>query len=216
VYNLTFSKKQWLIGCICLAVGLAFYMYRTSGEKPEGSIQTSDMIKAESSATKKGGESSDQVSAPQESPFVMVDIKGAVQKPGVYQLPKDARVKDALAQAGGATTKADLRQLNLASKLQDEMAVYIPAAGEEVPPSSPVSSITSSSSGTSNNQPLVNINTANVDELQTLNGIGPSKASAIVSYREENGLFQTVEDLGQVSGIGEKSLEKIKAQITVQ
>nr|WP_238158966.1 helix-hairpin-helix domain-containing protein [Priestia megaterium]MDH3172271.1 helix-hairpin-helix domain-containing protein [Priestia megaterium] len=214
MYNLTFSKKQWLIGCICLAVGLAFYIYRTGGEKPESSLQTSDMIKAESSATKKEGESSDQVISSQDSPFVMVDIKGAVQKPGVYQLPKDARVKDALAQAGGATKEADLRQLNLASKLQDEMAVYIPAAGEEIPPSSPVSSI--SSSGTSNDQPLVNINTANTDELQTLNGIGPSKASAIVSYREENGLFQTVEDLGQVSGIGEKSLEKIKAQITVQ
>ncbi|MFV5316356.1 helix-hairpin-helix domain-containing protein [Priestia megaterium] len=211
---MTFSKKQWLIGCICLAVGLAFYVYRTGGEKPESSLQTSDIIKAESSATKKEGESSDQVISSQDSPFVMVDIKGAVQKPGVYQLPKDARVKDALAQAGGATKEADLRQLNLASKLQDEMAVYIPAAGEEIPPSSPVSSI--SSSGTSNDQPLVNINTANTDELQTLNGIGPSKASAIVSYREENGLFQTVEDLGQVSGIGEKSLEKIKAQITVQ
>ena len=210
---MTFSKKQWLIGCICLAVSLAFYIYRTGGEKPESSLQTSDMIKAESSAAKKG-ESSDQVISSQDSPFVMVDIKGAVQKPGVYQLPKDARVKDALAQAGGATKEADLRQLNLASKLQDEMAVYIPAAGEEIPPSSPVSSI--SSSGTSNDQPLVNINTANTDELQTLNGIGPSKASAIVSYREENGLFQTVEDLGQVSGIGEKSLEKIKAQITVQ
>ncbi|MGB3785047.1 helix-hairpin-helix domain-containing protein [Priestia megaterium] len=214
MYNLTFSKKQWLIGCICLAVGLAFYIYRTGGEKPESSLQTSDMIKAESSAVKKEGESSDQVISSQDSPFVMVDIKGAVQKPGVYQLPKDARVKDALAQAGGATKEADLRQLNLASKLQDEMAVYIPAAGEEIPPSSPVSSI--SSSGTSNDQPLVNINTANTDELQTLNGIGPSKASAIVSYREENGLFQTVEDLGQVSGIGEKSLEKIKAQIMVQ
>ncbi|MGG0477149.1 helix-hairpin-helix domain-containing protein [Priestia megaterium] len=213
MYNLTFSKKHWLIGCICLAVGLAFYIYRTGGEKPESSLQTSDMIKAESSAAKKG-ESSDQVISSQDSPFVMVDIKGAVQKPGVYQLPKDARVKDALAQAGGATKEADLRQLNLASKLQDEMAVYIPAAGEEIPPSSPVSSI--SSSGTSNDQPLVNINTANTDELQTLNGIGPSKASAIISYREENGLFQTVEDLGQVSGIGEKSLEKIKAQITVQ
>lgn len=214
MYNLTFSKKQWLIGCICLAVGLAFYIYRTGGEKPESSLQTSDIIKAESSATKKEGESSEQVISSQDSPFVMVDIKGAVQKPGVYQLPKDARVKDALAQAGGATKEADLRQLNLASKLQDEMAVYIPAAGEEIPPSSSVSSI--SSSGTSNDQPLVNINTANTDELQALNGIGPSKASAIVSYREENGLFQTVEDLGQVSGIGEKSLEKIKAQITVQ
>ncbi|MED3886382.1 helix-hairpin-helix domain-containing protein [Priestia aryabhattai] len=214
MYKLTFSKKQWLIGCICLAVGLAFYIYRTGGEKPESSLQTSDIIKAESSGTKKEGESSNQVISSQDSPFVMVDIKGAVQKPGVYQLPKDARVKDALAQAGGATKEADLRQLNLASKLQDEMAVYIPAAGEEILPSSPVSSI--SSSGTSNDQPLVNINTANTDELQTLNGIGPSKASAIVSYREENGLFQTVEDLGKVSGIGEKSLEKIKAQITVQ
>ena len=129
---MTFSKKQWLIGCICLAVGLAFYIYRTGGEKPESSLQTSDMIKAESSAVKKEGESSDQVISSQDSPFVMVDIKGAVQKPGVYQLPKDARVKDALAQAGGATKEADLRQLNLASKLQDEMAVYIPAAGEEI------------------------------------------------------------------------------------
>ncbi|KRD92448.1 competence protein ComE [Bacillus sp. Root239] len=211
---MTFSKKQWLIGCICLAIGLAFYIYRTGGEKSESSLQTSDMIKAESSIAKKEEESSDQVNSSQDSPFVMVDIKGAVQKPGVYQLPKDARVKDALAQAGGATKEANLRQLNLASKLQDEMAVYIPAAGEEIPPSSPVSSI--SSSGTSNDQSLVNINTANTDELQTLNGIGPSKASAIVSYREENGLFQTVEDLGKVSGIGEKSLEKIKAQITVQ
>lgn len=214
MYNLTFSKKQWLIGCICLAVGLAFYIYRTGEEKPESSLQNSDIIKAESSGAKKEGGSSDQVISSQDSPFVMVDIKGAVQKPGVYQLPKDARVKDALAQAGGATKEADLRQLNLASKLQDEMAVYIPAAGEEIPPSSPGSSI--SSSGASNDQPLVNINTANTDELQTLNGIGPSKASAIISYREESGLFQTVDDLGQVSGIGEKSLEKIKAQITVQ
>ncbi|UZW67420.1 helix-hairpin-helix domain-containing protein [Priestia flexa] len=103
-----------------------------------------------------------------------------------------------------------MNQVNLATKVADEMVIYIPAIGQESQvPIASGGSVEKSDSG------VVNLNTATLEDLQTLNGIGPSKAQAILTYREENGPFKTVEDLLQVSGIGEKSLEKIKAEIAI-
>lgn len=141
---------------------------------------------------------------------VMVDVKGAVKQPGVYVMKLGDRVTDAIQLAGGFHDDADQTQVNLAAKVKDELVIYVPKEGEL--PSTPfVAAIEQSDEGA-----LVNINTASNEELQTLQGIGPAKAEAIIAYREEQGGFQKKEDLLNVSGIGEKSFEKIKEHITIQ
>lgn len=154
---------------------------------------------------------------------VIVDVKGAVKYPGVYELTVNDRVIDAINQAGGYTKNADSSTINHAQKLQDEMVIYVPKKGEDVSEklqaiqSQPTTISSTSSGGTSSSESLkVNINTANETELTTLSGIGPSKAKAIISYREENGPFKTIEDIKNVSGIGEKTFEKLKDSITVK
>ena len=106
----------------------------------------------------------------------------------------------------------DQKQINLAAVLRDGMVLYIPFEGEEAAGS--LSEADSRADGSSSD--IVNINTASSEELQTIPGIGPSKAEAVVEYREENGMFQTIEDITNVSGIGEKSFERIKSSITVK
>ncbi|WP_330937856.1 helix-hairpin-helix domain-containing protein [Bacillus licheniformis] len=143
---------------------------------------------------------------------VIINLKGAVKNPGVYQMKEGDRVHDVLKKAGGTEKKADQKQINLAAVLQDGMVVYIPFEGEEAADS--FSKAGSRADGASVD--IVNINTASSEELQAIPGIGPSKAEAVIEYREENGPFHTVEDITNVSGIGEKSFERIKSAITVK
>lgn len=148
----------------------------------------------------------------QEIKELVVDIKGAVKHPGIYHLPREARIMDAITKAGGPGKDADLDQVNLAAPLTDGTAVYIPRKGEENIPT--IGTEVGAARGSGDGK--VNINTAGMDELQQLNGVGPAKAEAILRYREENGSFSSVEELTNVSGIGEKTLEKFKEQVTVQ
>lgn len=145
---------------------------------------------------------------------LVVDVKGEVKKPGVYRFSPGARVEEAVRKAGGPGKGADMNQVNLAQALSDGMALYIPAKGEEVPAISAGAS-GSGGSGDEGGQ-TVNINTATSEELQQLNGIGPSKAEAIIQYREENGAFSSADELIEVPGIGEKTLETLQDQVTVQ
>lgn len=149
---------------------------------------------------------------PKENKSVVVDIKGQVVSPGVYTLSYESRVLDAIGMAGGLLPSADGRVLNLAAKLTDEMVIYVPKVGETAPiiKNSPASSTTNSQEAS-----LVNINTADLTQLMTLSGIGPSKANAILSYREEHGLFNSIEDMKEVTGIGDLTFENIKVFITV-
>ncbi|KAF1679559.1 helix-hairpin-helix domain-containing protein [Bacillus mexicanus] len=147
------------------------------------------------------------------SETIVIDIKGAVRHPGVYEMRTGDRVSQAIEKAGGAGEQADEVQVNLAEVLQDGTVVYIPKKGEETA----VQQATSGSDQSGERKgALVNINTATLEELQGISGVGPSKAEAIIAYREENGRFQTIEDMTKVSGIGEKSFEKIKSSITVK
>lgn len=151
---------------------------------------------------------------------VLVDVKGAVLHPGVYSLNEEQRIIDAVQLAGGYSTDADTQLINHAQKVQDEMVIYIPMKGEKLdevtsgfvtmPTASPASS------GGSPKDGKVNLNKADEAILTTLSGIGPSKAQSIISYREENGGFQTIEDLKKVTGIGDKTYEKLKDSITVK
>lgn len=161
-------------------------------------------------------------SAPNETWYV--DIKGAIKVPQVVPVTPGMRVHDVVEMAGGVTGEADQSQVNLAQLVTDQMVIYVPKVGEEVSSStealvadSKVTEIAvseSSGDGTSGGD-LVNINTADTTMLQTLSGIGEKRAADIINYRETNGLFETVDDLDQVSGIGEKTMEKLRPLITV-
>ncbi|NTU64791.1 MAG: hypothetical protein HGB05_15685, partial [Chloroflexi bacterium] len=139
---------------------------------------------------------------------INVYVSGAVNKPDVYILPLNAIVKDAIAAAGGATEDADLDRINLATRLADQMQVYVPRQGEAAPPP-PGGSAPGAAAQ------KININTASVEELDKLPGIGPSIANAIIDYRTTNGPFKQIEDINAVKGIGDALFEKIKDQITV-
>lgn len=143
---------------------------------------------------------------------IIVDVKGAVKKPGVYEIDADARVHHVIELAGGFVEKADENQINLAQKVQDEMVLYVPFEGEE---ETSVSGTISSHVVLPNDSGKIQVNVATINELTTLNGIGPKKAEAIIAFREENGPFTQIEDLLQVSGIGEKTLENIRDDIII-
>ena len=136
-----------------------------------------------------------------------VYVSGAVNKPDVYTLPLNSIVKDAITAAGGATGDADLDRINLAADLADQMQVYVPHKGEAAP--LPPGSAPGAPAG------KININTASVEELDRLPGIGPAIAKAIIDYRSKNGPFKKIEDINAVKGIGDALFEKIKDQITV-
>lgn len=142
------------------------------------------------------------------SSMIVVDLKGEVNRPGIYRLPAGARLYQAIKAAGGLTALAEQKQLNLAQRLQDGSAIYIPRQGEMV--SGPVSG------QEMGEQQKLNVNTATAAELEELDGLGPTRAKAIIKYREEHGPFQKVEDLQNVSGIGEKTLAKFRDQIVCQ
>lgn len=150
-----------------------------------------------------------------------VDIKGAINTPKVVPVKPGMRVHDAVEMAGGLTKEADQSQVNLAQLVTDQMVIYIPKSGEEMTSSTEAliadSQITetSASGQETTESELVNINTADATTLQTLSGIGEKRAADIINYRETNGLFETVDDLDQVSGIGEKTMEKLRPLITV-
>lgn len=142
---------------------------------------------------------------------IFVDIKGAVKNPGVYQMKSGDRVKDALDAAGGLTGEADSQKVNLAQRVEDQMVIVVPKVGEEateIP-----------AGGTSKEAAKdgkVNINTATVEELKTLKGVGEKKAEAIIEYRKKNGSFKTKEDLMKVRGIGKKLFESFQERIVTQ
>lgn len=149
-----------------------------------------------------------------QSKQVIVDVKGAVKYPGVYELTDADRVVDAITLAGGYTDGANATLINHAQKLQDEMVIYIPLQGEE-----PALAIQPFSGGTSSNQAdasKVNINVADETQLTTLPGIGPAKAKAIIAHRAEQGKFQSIEGLKDVTGIGDKTFEQLKDLIDIK
>jgi len=151
-----------------------------------------------------------EVSTTQET-VIFVDIKGAVKNPGVYQMKVGDRVKDALEAAGGLTEEADSQKVNLAKRLEDQMVIVVPKVGEEaeeIPAGETRNEATK--------EGKVNINTAMVEELKTLKGVGEKKAEAIIEYRKKNGSFQTKEDLMKVRGIGKKLFESFQERIVTQ
>lgn len=176
---------------------------------------------------------------------VYVDIKGAVVTPGVYEIENNKKVIDVVNKAGGLTKEADTSMINLARQVEEEMVIIIYTkeevkkyqTKEEIikvidkecicPEITNDACINNSSNNTSNESQnndkndtidqnkKININTASLEELQSLNGIGEGKAKSIIEYRDEHGNFNSIEELKEVSGIGESVYEKIKDNITI-
>ena len=178
--------------------------------------QLTEQTSSSSSYMNEKSNKSNEISqAETEDQLVTVDVKGAVKKPGVYQLQSNSRVHDALEKAGGMTEEADLKSINQAQKLSDEAVVYVAKVGEnavDVTTSAPASATSGTGQAKS---ALVNLNTATEADFQTISGIGQKRAQDIIAYREANGRFKSVDDLKNVSGIGAKTLEKLKEYVTV-
>lgn len=145
--------------------------------------------------------------------MIYVDIKGAVKVPGIYQLKNQQRIWDALALAGGVSEEADTAQVNYAQKVKDQMIIYVPKKGEAVAQS--LETLQESAPAQQNQEEKINLNTATEAELQTISGIGAKKAQEIIRFRDEQGPFKTVEELKNVPGIGEKTVERLKDMLTV-
>jgi competence protein ComEA len=156
-----------------------------------------------------------RVSTPPATPVsIRVHVAGAVVAPDVYRLPEGSIVKDAVLAAGGQTTDADLDGVNLALELLDQQQVYVPRVGEENVRSCITQAPAASPTG-GQQKTRIDINQAPVEQLATLPGIGPSLAQRIVEWRDSNGPFVTIEEIKNVTGIGDATFEDIKDRITV-
>ncbi|OTN90214.1 hypothetical protein A5819_002713 [Enterococcus sp. 7E2_DIV0204] len=143
---------------------------------------------------------------------IYVDIKGAVEKPGMYEGRANMRVWDAVMLAGGVNEEADTKQVNFSERITDQMVIYVPKVGEELQ--------VENKNGDAKENPSkdtskVDLNQADESELQTLPSIGQKKAQEIIRYREEKGGFKTIDELKNISGFGEKTFEKLKESIKV-
>ena len=146
---------------------------------------------------------------------IKVHIAGSVVSEGIVELEEGARVADAIDKVGGTTPDANMNQVNLAYKLEDGQKIYIPNQNEEEYKITEGMEGIQTNEDINKNNELININTATQTELELLPGIGPSTATKIIDYREENGEFETIDDIKNVPGIGEAKYETIKNSITV-
>lgn len=178
-----------------------------SGEKEEQVLQEAVLEEPADEEAKKQEE-------PREEAGIWVYVCGQVTSPGVYEIPEGTRIYQALEKAGGATAEASLESLNLAESAADGQKIYVPsreeAAASDIPGEGAASGFSESGSGG-----RVNLNTADKEQLMTLTGIGETRAEAILEYREQEGHFQSAEDIMNVQGIKEGIYEQIKDDITV-
>lgn len=140
---------------------------------------------------------------PTEAPLV-VSVVGAVQTPGVYSLPPGSRVENAVKAAGGLTLLANTEAVNLAGLLRDGQQVFVPSRAETAETLAP-----------SERRGLVDLNTASLQDFMALPGIGETRAQDIINYRQQNGGFTHIEELMNISGIGQSTFEKLKIYITI-
>lgn len=168
----------------------------------------------------------EEKSKSEEKQKIIVDVKGAVKNPGIYELEAGKRVSDVINKAGGFTKDANTRYINLSKTLKDEMVIVVYNNKEikevlEVKKETPcicenIKNDSCIENGEKENSSLININTATIEELMTLTGIGETKALAIIEYRKTNGNFNNIEDIMKVSGISESTYSKIKDSITIK
>lgn len=187
--------------CSVVVIGIGFYYFNHSKTENYNDISFSNHKSDRIDNEEKNDDKQDEK--------IFVDVKGAVKNPGVFETTKDKRIKDLIDVAGGLLDDADTSTLNLSQKVKDQMVIYVLKHGEKPKQMSEIGT-TSSSSGD-----VININTANKEQLMKISGVGKTKAEAIIEHREKNGDFKKKEDITKVRGIGKATFEKIKDKIEV-
>lgn len=221
------DKRKWIGSSICfLILGSSVYFYNIENQTREQPLAFTEEGRTEQGEPAQAEPTVEDKQKPQEvqpaAASLIVDIKGAVASPGVYTLDADARVYQAIGMAGGLLPEADAKQVNGAQKLADGMMIYIPLKGETLAQTEGASLGSAAGGGLliagaqEKEATKINLNTATAEQLQTIPGIGPRKAEAIIQYREENGPFKTIEGLTNIAGIGAKTVEKMRDKIFVQ
>jgi competence protein ComEA len=223
-FDLTRSEAAAYVACCLLVVMLGWRVLRSDGEAgasaaaPAGAGARTAAATSPAGADDGGGADGVSVTAaPARDGSATVHVVGAVRHAGVYRLRLGRRVQDAIARAGGATARADLQAINLAAKVADGQQIVVPgkgAAGRGGASAAGGAAVPAGGSAGAAAAP-VNLNAATVEQLDTLDGVGPATAQKILEYRSQHGGFSSVDELGQISGIGPKRLESLRAQVTV-
>ena len=147
-------------------------------------------------------------------PGIVVDLRGEVTSPGVYELPAGSRLDDVIVAAGGLTEDADLTQINLAERLQDGSILTVPGVASVAPALSPGESEPPTGARRGQEGALINLNTANATELESLPGVGEVTAGRIIDYREANGPYRSVDDLVHVQGVSTRTINDLRDLVT--
>jgi competence protein ComEA len=201
---------------VLVAAVFGFRFMATPAAAPEASLPMASTTARGSRPHDAGAASADRSTTT--AAEVVVDAAGAVVKPGLYRLPADSRVADLIQAAGGFAADADGDRVNLAAPLTDGEEVYVPHIGEPGPPrgggTAPGDAGGTAGTAPSQDHPL-DLNTATLDQLDLLPGIGPTTAQAILDYRDEHGAFHSVDDLLDVRGIGDAKLADIRLLVRV-
>lgn len=198
---------------MCYYLGICFILCVCGGCREKERITLQEVTEPEyqekeNEPSSSGGTGKEEIR--QEVCFVYVC--GAVRKPGVYELPAESRVYEAVEAAGGMTDEAEKTALNLAEQLSDGQQIYVPTEEEAKTSDQPVSG----NAAAAGNDGKINLNTASKEELMTLPGIGEAKADSIVRYRETNGDFRSSEELMKIEGIKDGIFNRIKDRIKVK
>lgn len=202
-------EKQIKIAVIAIVVITALLLFGGNGKNDEIVVDKTGEMEAEMMEEESDSETEDEGLQPTASNLV-VDISGCVKNPGVYEFEDGTRLHDVIQQAGGLTEEADIDAINQAELVTDGQKILIP---EKLETMDGAERTTFTQNAVSNGK--ININQADSTTLQEIPGIGPATADKIIQYRDANGRFQSIEDLKNVSGIGEKTFEKMKDKICV-
>jgi competence protein ComEA len=207
------------VAAVVVAVGVRYLVAPHTSSASAGTGVALGAVLPSASSAAVATNPSQAAAAPSSSPAadVLVYVCGAVRTPGVVRLPEGARVAEAVDLAGGATGKAQLDGVNLAAKVADGQQIVVPERGAAPAAASGAAASTASggSSAASAAAAPVNINTATLEELDALQGVGPATAQKIIDYRTANGPFKRIEDIKNVSGIGDAKFAAMKDSITV-
>ncbi|MEK4580335.1 MULTISPECIES: helix-hairpin-helix domain-containing protein [Bacillus] len=192
--------KKWLGLVVIIGTLIFLFFWKTNQQTERSLITTEVQVKDVEKKSKPK-----VLDTKEQKKIIIIDVKGAVFKEGVYEMKEGDRVKEAVEKAGGLLPEADVKKVNLAQMVQDQMLLYVPNKNDPVQEGATFSK----------SEGKVQINTASKEQLEKITGIGSRKAESILKYREEHGPFQKIEDLLEIDGIGAKSLEKIKDQIII-
>ncbi len=204
------GREKIIIGVLAglLLMGLGF---KYSGSLPGSGEQTASIQRGETFVIADSTENGENEAADIVKEEVTVHVVGGVNNPGIYSLPEGSRVNDAIDKAGGPSAEGDLESINIARPLVDGEQVRVPLEGEEAADAATGGEAGASASAGGK----ININRAGVSELTTLTGIGDKRAESIIRHREENGPFNSIEEIMNVTGIGDGIFNNIKDDITV-